>query len=107
VTPMPTELLDKIYAEAQLELENTSHASLSTPSEAPNDSPSDSSIESTLATPALATSHEQQLLLTPSVIPKLLSTLELPAVAGAEILRAMEQVKLRLKRLQGQRPKDS
>ena len=106
MTPVQSELLDKIYAEAQLELQNTSQTVLSGLSESPGESPSTTPIETTSAPPALAIPREQQLLLTPSVIPKLLSTLELPAIAGAEILRAMEQVRLRLKKHQGQTHKD-
>jgi hypothetical protein len=107
VTPMQSELLNNIYTEAQLELQNTSQSNPSTSPEAPNESPSTTPIESTPASRALATSHKQQLLVTPSVILKLLSNLEHPAVAGAETLRAREQVKLRRKKLQGQRDKDS
>ena len=98
MTPVHSELLDKFYAEAQLELQYAPQSTLSASSQAPSESPS---AEGTPAAPALETSHEQQLLLTPSVIPKLVSTLELPAIAGAEILRAIEQVKHRRKRLQG------
>jgi hypothetical protein len=101
VTPVQSDLLDNIYAEAQLELQNDSQSILSASPQAPSESPSTTPIESTPAPPVLVTSHEQQLLLTPSVIPKLLSTLELPAIAGTEILRAIEQVRLRLKKLQG------
>lgn len=98
VTPVHSELLDNIYAEAQLELQHAPQSNLSASSQAPSESPS---AEGTSTPPVLATSHEQQVLLTPSVIPKLLSTLELPAIAGTEILRAIEQVKHRRKRLQG------
>lgn len=98
MTPVQSELLDTIYAEAQLELQNSSQPILSASSQAPSDPPP---TESTSPLSVLATSHEQQLLLTPSVIPKLLSTLELPAIAGAEILRAIEQVKHRHQKLQG------
>jgi len=98
VTPVQSELLDTIYAEAQLELQNASQSTPSASSQAPSESPS---TESTPALSALATPHEQQLLLTPSVIPKILSTFELPAIAGTEILRAIEQVKHRLQKLQG------
>jgi len=100
VTPLHSELLDKIYTEAQLELQNASRSIPSAPSQAPGESPPTTPIESPPTPPNLATSHEQQLLLTPSVIPKLVSTLELPAIAGTEMLRAIEQVKHRLKKLQ-------
>ena len=98
VTPVQSELLDTVYAEAQLELQSSSQPIASESSQAPSDSPP---TESTSPPSALTTSDEQQLLLTPSVIPKLLSTLELPAIAGAEILRAIEQVKHRRQKLQG------
>ena len=98
VTPVQSELLDKIYAEAELELQHASQSTILASSQAPSESPS---TEGTPAPPALETLHEQQLLLTPSVIPKLISTLELPAIAGAEILRAIEQIKHRRKKLQG------
>ena len=98
MTPVQSELLDKIYAEAQLELQHASQPTLSASPQAPNESPS---TDGTPAPPALTTLQEQQLLLTPSVIPKLLSALELPAIAGAEILRAIEQIKHRRKKLQG------
>jgi len=101
VTPVQSELLDDIYAEARLELQNASQSNFSVSPEAPNEPLSTSPIEKTPAPPALATPHEEQLLLTPSVIPKLLTTLELPAIAGADVLRAMEQAKLRLKKLRG------
>ena len=107
MTPEKSELLDKIYAEAQLELQNPSQLNLSAVSEAPSESPSPAPVERTPVLPTLATPHEQLLLLTPSVIPKLLSTLGLPAVAGAEVLRAMEQVQLRLKKLQGRTHENS
>ena len=100
VTPVHSELLDSIYAEAQLELQHAPQSNLSASSQAPSESPSAEGTPAP-APPVLATSHEQQVLLTPSVIPKLLSTLELPAIAGTEILRAIEQVKHRRKRLQG------
>jgi hypothetical protein len=98
VAPVQSDLLDTIYAEALLELQNTSQSTLSTSLQAPSESPS---TESTPALSVLAPSHQQQLLLTPSVIPKIVSTLELPAIAGTEILRAIEQVKHRLQKLQG------
>lgn len=106
MTPVQSEPLDKIYAEAQLELQNSSQSNSSALSGAPSEPPP-TPLDGSPVLPTLAIPHEQQLLLTPAVIPKLLSTLELPAVAGTEILRAMEQVKLRLEKLQGRTREDS
>ena len=107
MTPVQNELLDKIYAKAQLKLQNSSQSDLSGSSEAPGEYPSITPIDMTPAPPALAMPREQQQLLASSVIQKLLSTLELPAVASAKILHAMEQVGLRVKKQQGQIRKDS